>query len=139
MRRMSFSLTKEAIITQRKTVTRRQGWSNLKVGDIIQPIEKGMGLKKGEKQKLLGCPIVITSIELEPIEAIEIYDVVLEGFHDFTTEEFINMYCKANKVKPYQDCHVIRFDYTEPLTLEEQDELAAEIINQKNQDALLPI
>ena len=114
---MSFSLTKEAIIGQRKTVTRRQGWAKLKVGSIIQPIEKGMGLKKGEKQKLLGCPIIITSIEEEAIEEITIDDVACEGFDGFTTEQFIAMYCKANKVKPSEMCRVIRFEYVEKLEL----------------------
>lgn len=112
---MSFSLTKRQIANQEKTVTRRQGWTNLKVGDIIQPIEKGMGLKKGQKQQLIGCPIIITAITSEPIEQIGIEDVVLEGFQDMSVEQFILMYCKANKVKPSDSCRRIAFDYTEPL------------------------
>ena len=134
MRRMSFSLTTEAIILQKKTVTRRQGWAHLKVGQIIQPIEKGMGLKKGEEQQLIGCPIIITSIEVEPIEMIDKDDVVLEGFDDLTQEEFIHMYCKANKVKPSDDCRVIRFEYTQPLTMEDKNELIRQITNQAAQE-----
>jgi hypothetical protein len=57
MRRMSFSLTTDQVLAQTKTVTRRFGWDSLKPGDIIQPIRKGMGLKRGQKQELLGCPI----------------------------------------------------------------------------------
>lgn len=119
MRRMSFSMTKRAVIGQRKTITRRQGWARLKSGDLIQPIEKGMGLKKGEKQKLLGCPIRILSVRWEPIEAIDSDDVVLEGFVDMSTEEFISMYCKANRVKPSDYCRRIEFEYTELLSVSE--------------------
>ncbi len=129
MRRMSFSLTKEEVLLQRKTVTRRQGWAHFKEGQVIQPIEKGMGLKKGEKQKLLGCPIRITSIHVEPIEEINSDDVVLEGFQDFSIEQFIAMYCKANKVKPSEACRVIRFEYTEPMTITEQSARTLELMN----------
>lgn len=116
MRRMSFSLTQAQIIGQRKTVTRRQGWASLQPGDFIQPIEKGMGLKKGEKQKLLGCPIEILEVTWTPIEDIDIADVVLEGFMDMSVEEFIHFYCKANKAKPSDYCRRISFMYTEELS-----------------------
>lgn len=111
MRRMAFSLTKDAILSQRKTVTRRQGWANLQSGMLIQPIEKGMGLKKGEKQKLLGGPIRVRNVRMEPIEAITKEDVIAEGFGGFTPEQFISIYCKANKVKPYDKCVRIEFEY----------------------------
>jgi len=129
MRRMSFSLTKEAVLLQNKTITRRQGWAKLKVGQLVQPIEKGMGLKKGEKQKLIGCPIRIRDIRWEPIEAITPSDVVLEGFPDMSVEEFIFMYCKANKVKPSDFCRRIWYEYTVPLTIEERNELILQITN----------
>ena len=116
---MSFALTKSAVIGQRKTITRRQGWANLKVGELIQPIEKGMGLKKGQKQKTLGCPIRILSIRQEPIEAIDQADVLLEGFFNMTPEEFISMYCKANRVLPSEYCRRIEYEYTEALPVSE--------------------
>lgn len=112
---MSFSLTTEAIQTKDKTVTRSQGWSQLRVGDLIQPIEKGMGLKKGEKQVLIGKPIVILEITTDEIQAIDLADVRREGFPDMSVEEFIHMYCKANKVKPWDRCRRICFDYLEDL------------------------
>lgn len=59
MRRMSFMLTKEQVLNQTKDVTRRNGWAFLKPGDLIQPVEKCMGLKKGEKQVLLGGPYAL--------------------------------------------------------------------------------
>jgi hypothetical protein len=75
MRRMSFALTTEQILNRSKTVTRRFGWDFLKPGDQVQPIRRGMGLKKGEKQELLGCPIEVVSIRKERIDAILSDDV----------------------------------------------------------------
>ena len=50
-RNMSFAMTTEQVRNQTKTVTRRQGWRFLNAGDILQPVVKGMGLKKGEKKE----------------------------------------------------------------------------------------
>jgi len=49
MRNMSFAMTTDAVIARTKTVTRRTGWKFLKRGDLIRPMRKTMGLKKGEK------------------------------------------------------------------------------------------
>ena len=111
MRRISFTLTIEQVRSQTKWVTRRIGWANLKAGDRLQPIEKGMGLKKGESQTLLGCPIEIVSIRKEPIEAITPSDVVAEGFPDWTTAEFIEFICVKNKCKPDTIVNRIEFKY----------------------------
>ena len=46
---MSFALTTEQVRNRTKTVTRRLGWATAKAGDIVQPIVKGQGLKKGER------------------------------------------------------------------------------------------
>jgi hypothetical protein len=67
MRRISFALTTIQVQNQTKTVTRRLGWDKLKPGDRLQPIYKGMGLKKGEQQQLLNGPIEILSVRKEPI------------------------------------------------------------------------
>jgi hypothetical protein len=53
MRLMSFSLTTPQILARTKTVTRRMGWTFLRPGDLVQAIEKGQGLKKGEHVKRL--------------------------------------------------------------------------------------
>lgn len=49
MRNMSFMLTTPQMYSGTKKVTRRIGWWNLKPGDVVMAVEKGMGLKKGEK------------------------------------------------------------------------------------------
>lgn len=113
MKRMSFSMTKEQVKNQTKTVTRRNGWLKAKPGDIIQPIEKGMGLKKGEKQVKIGPPIRILHVDREPINHIRYWpaDLIKEGFDNMSVSDFMVMYCKANKCKPSDYCTRIEYEY----------------------------
>lgn len=110
-RNMSFAITIEQVRDQTKTVTRRQGWSFLRPGDLIQPVEKAQGLKKGEKVKRIGGLIRIVSIRSEPICEMRPADCRLEGFPDMTQREFVAMYCHANKVSRLDDCNRIEFEY----------------------------
>ena len=119
MRRMSFALTTHQILEQTKTVTRRNGWKHLKPGDLIQPVVKCMGLKKGEKQQLLGCPIRIKSISVQRLYQITQDDVNKEGFPCRKKEFFIEMYCKANKCDRKKRVVRIEFEYTKPKRLNE--------------------
>lgn len=52
---MSCSMTIDAVRARTKTVTRRHidTWRNLRAGDRLTLIEKGMGLAKGERQVVL--------------------------------------------------------------------------------------
>ncbi len=115
MRRMSFFLTQEQVLSQTKTVTRRDGWRSLMPGDLIQPIVKGMGLKKGEKQQLIGCPILIKSISVQRLHQITKADCILEGFPDMEPEDFIKLYLRANGGTRNKTINRIEFEYTEPL------------------------
>lgn len=96
MRNMSFMLTTEQFKNKTKTVTRRLGWWFLKHGDTVMGVEKGMGLKKGEKIVRLG-PIYIMSTYPEPLIEITQKEVILEGFPDKSPEWFIDMFCKSHK------------------------------------------
>jgi hypothetical protein len=115
MRRISFALTTEQVLAQTKTVTRRFGWVTLKPGDILQPIRKGMGLKKGEKQELLGCPIEVVSCRTERIDAIRSDDVAREGFPDWSPCDFVDFLCSHHQVKRSAIVNRIEFRYVEPL------------------------
>lgn len=53
-RNISFALTTEQIRNRTKTVTRRLGWKNLKVGQVLNACVKCMGLKPGEQIQRLG-------------------------------------------------------------------------------------
>jgi hypothetical protein len=46
MRLISVGLTIESVQDQSKTVSRRLGFERLKVGEILQPVRKCMGLQK---------------------------------------------------------------------------------------------
>ena len=110
---MSFALTEEQILNKTKFVTRRNGWDKLMPGDLIQPVRKCMGLKKGEKQVLLGSPIKVVAISSRKLHQISKADLILEGFPNMTPEEFIDMYCKANKCTRNKRVNRIQFVYTD--------------------------
>ncbi|MEN0051222.1 MAG: hypothetical protein AAF806_29425 [Bacteroidota bacterium] len=119
MRRISFALTKRQVEEQTKTVTRRNGWKWLKVGSLLQPIEKGMGLKKGEKQVLIGLPIQVLFVNQEPLNQITQAEVIKEGFPDWTPEQFVAFYAKHNNCREDHEVTRIEFKY---LTIRELPE-----------------
>lgn len=69
-RRMSCSMTIDAVRDRTKTVTRRHvdTWKTLKPGDRLTLIEKGMGLKPGQKQVVL-AEVEIVDVRVEPLNA----------------------------------------------------------------------
>jgi len=107
-RNMSFSITTKQMYQGEKIVTRRLGWSHLKVGDIVCAVEKGMGLKKGEKVKKIGL-IEIVSVTREPLSRVTFTECVREGFPDMSPDEFIAMFCRANKCTPDTQVNRIGF------------------------------
>jgi hypothetical protein len=98
VRNMSFALTAPQIIERSKTVTRRVGWKFLKEGDLLQPIRKGQGLKKGESPEKLGGPIRIVSVRRERLDAITPNDVIREGFQRGDVAWFIDMFCATHTI-----------------------------------------
>lgn len=70
-RRMSVSLTVDSVVARTKTVTRRHvdTWRTLKPWDRLTLVEKGMGLRKGEHQRVL-AEVEIIDVRVEPITAI---------------------------------------------------------------------
>ncbi len=100
-RRMSFAMTTRQMYAQEKTVTRREGWENARPGERIVWIEKGQGLKKGERQ-VVGGTIEVVNARREPLEVITPGDVIREGFPGYTTADFIETYLRAHRGKK---CH----------------------------------
>jgi len=109
-RNMSFMLTTEQIRNRTKTVTRRLGWWFLKPGDIVNAVEKGMGLKKGEKVKRI-CQIRVVSTRKECVAYISMSDIIKEGFGNVPLEDFINLFCEHNDCNPYTIVNRIEFEY----------------------------
>jgi len=103
-RRMSCSLTIDAVRDRSKTVTRRHvnTWKTLKEGDRLTLIEKGMGLPKGSSQVVL-AEVEIVDVRIEPIGWVHHWtggdcslEVVREGFKGMSADEFIRMWLAAH-------------------------------------------
>lgn len=112
---MSFSLTTPQIQGGTKTVTRRLGWRFLKPGDLVRPVVKAMGLKKGEKVQPIRGPLRVVSARREPLFRVysEPGACAAEGFPEMTPHEFVKMFCKSMKVKPETMVTRIEFEYTD--------------------------
>ena len=117
MRNMSYSITTAQAYTQLKDITRRLGWWKLEPGDFVQQVEKGMGLKKGEKIKRIHVVRVI-SITYEPLSRITddiAYgraEVIREGFPWMSPNQFVDMFCKSHKgCQPSTIVNRIEFAY----------------------------
>lgn len=113
MRNISFALTTEQIRNRTKTVTRRLGSRTAKVGELRQPIVKGMGLKKGEKVTKINGPICFIDVRREQLDAITPEDVVREGFSGMTPAEFVAMFGHYNRCRPNTDVTRIEFNYVD--------------------------
>lgn len=110
---MSFTETIDQMRAKTKTVTRRTGWKEIEVGQLIQPVVKMRGLKKGEKQELIGGPIRVVTHGWEPLEEITQEEVAREGFPEWTPAEWVAFYCRVNKAKPTDLTHRIEFEYVQ--------------------------
>lgn len=82
-RRMSCSMTVEAVQAQRKTVTRRHvdTWRTLAARDRLTLIEKGMGLPKGAKQVVL-AEVEVFDVREETLRQVTAFEVAREGLLD---------------------------------------------------------
>ena len=124
MRNISFMLTKEQIQRRSKTVTRRMGWKNLKRGDLLNGVEKAMGLKAGEKIKSLAI-IRVVDVREEALAAMTedpeygFEECRREGFGDHPDlsgpAEFVKFFCSSHKgCTPESLVTRIEFEYVVP-------------------------
>ncbi len=117
---MSFAITTPQCRAYLKNVTRRVGWDQLKAGDTIQQVVKGMGLKKGEKVEPIH-KILIRQVRKEPLQRMTddpgygAAEVIREGFPDMTPAQFVLMFCDTHKgVTPSTLVNRIAFRYWVP-------------------------
>mgnify|MGYP001199936708 CR=1 FL=1 len=100
-RNISFFLTKRQFLDRSKDVTRRLGWGWAKPGDVLCGIEKGQGLKKGERIVRLG-DIRLVSVRQEPLQRMlddlkyGRDEVRREGFPEMTPAEFVAFFCASH-------------------------------------------
>lgn len=99
-----------------KDVTRRLGWTNLKVGERLQACEKCMGRKKGEPLVRI-CVVEVVSVRREPLNYLlglpyaddvterarhgyreyGFKEVIREGFPELSPEQFVDFFCRTHK------------------------------------------
>jgi len=123
-RNMSFHFTRESFENRTQTVTRRQGWDDLKPGEILRAVNKIGGLKVGEKVKELGW-IKIISVDNEPVYKISDKDCISEGREghpELSSRQYIRQYCRHNRCEPSDVSQRITFVHldTENASLDER-------------------
>lgn len=111
-RNMSFALTTPQMRARTKTVTRRMRWANLQPGEVLNAVEQGMGLRKGERVRRIGH-IRVLSTRWEPISVITAEDVAREGFPGWTPAQFISFFCKHNRCAEETLVNRIEFEHME--------------------------
>ena len=90
-RLMSVTLTEQAVVERRKTVTRRLGWVFLKPGDRLTLCRKVMGRKKGDPLVRL-AEVEVVRVNRERLDDICELDVEREGFVGVSTWDFIGFF-----------------------------------------------
>jgi hypothetical protein len=110
---MSFALTTEQVQNRTKTVTRRLGWRFAKPGDVVQPVVRGQGLRKGEKVEKIGGPIRFIAVDRVVLGDITPQDVYREGFPQMTAQDFVKMFKQHNGGLRDQVVTRIQFEYLE--------------------------
>jgi len=115
VRNMSFSHTTEQMRARTKTVTRRIGWLGLKPGDLLQAVEKAMGLGKGGKVRRLGVIRVLT-VRRERLDELVrpgsygAEEMVKEGFPELDPQDFMLRYF-VEKIEPNELITRIEFEH----------------------------
>jgi len=118
MRLMSFAMTTAQVLDGTKHVTRRRGWWKLQPGSEIQAVEKSMGLKKGERVKVLR-QLRVYDVRIEPLERMVLepdygrLECRLEGFPDLSPQAFVEMFCASHGCVPADPVMRIAFAYVD--------------------------
>lgn len=113
-RLMAVSLTESQVRDRTKTVTRRVGWRMLRAGDQITLCRKMMGRRRGEPLARI-VDVEVVSVRREPLGAITLGDVALEGFPQMTPAQFVSFFCATHRgCTPGTEVTRIEWRYLEP-------------------------
>lgn len=110
-RLMSVSLTEQAVIERRKTVTRRLGWKFLKPGDRLTLCRKVMGRKPGEPLVRL-AEVEVIDVRRERLDRIGAYgraETAREGFDGWWPGRFVDFFTFHMGCTP--DAEVTRIEW----------------------------
>lgn len=119
-RNISYALTTKQFRDRSKDVTRRLGWKNVKVGEILNGCVKCMGLKPGEQIERLGR-IRVVSARREPLSRMITdpdygkEEARREGFPNMTGAQFVEMFCKHMRVDADEVVTRIEYEYIDPV------------------------
>lgn len=116
MQLMACSLTTDAVLERRKTVTRRfQSWGTLRPGVSLCLVRKSMGRHRpdGTVEPLHRLAVVtIVDVDTQRLDAIPAADVEREGFPGWTPAQFVKMFTDSHHgCGPGSLVAVIRFRY----------------------------
>lgn len=116
-RLLSVALTEPQVRDRSKSVTRRLGWWEDKLGrrllhpgDPMTLVRKSMGRKPGEPLVRL-AEVGVVDVRREQLVAITPQDVVREGFPGWTVGEFIDFFCRSMRCNPGDLVTRIEFRY----------------------------
>lgn len=107
---MSVSHTEEAVVSRRKTVTRRLGWETLKPGDRLTLCPKVMGRRAGDPLVRI-AEVEVVAVRRERLDAISPEDVALEGFPGDPPWYFVAWYAARFRVTPATEVTRIEWRY----------------------------
>lgn len=102
MRNISFHLTTPQFVAGTKDVTRRFGWIALKKDEVLRAVEKGQGLKRGEKVNVLGF-IVAVDVRREPLLRMLMEpdygrdECRREGFPEMEPAQFVDFFVDSHR------------------------------------------
>lgn len=102
MRRISFMLTRDQVLSRTKDVTRRLGWTWLVAACArgerprLLGVSKCMGLKPGEKPEAY-CAIEVVNARREPLFQLTLKECRREGFPEMNGLEFVEFFCASHK------------------------------------------
>jgi hypothetical protein len=107
--RMSFFATTPQFRARRKWATRRLGWPDAKAGDRVIAIEKGQGLRLGEKQVVLGEILLVDARREQLDVGVTQRECFLEGFPDMDPAAFVEFFAKMHSIP--RDTEVTRLEF----------------------------
>lgn len=113
-RLMSVAHTEGAVRRRAKTVTRRNGWSFLCVGDVVTLCPKVMGRRGGKPPLERLVDVQIVDVRREQLQEVTPDDVVAEGFPGWSRDQFLDSFTGAMGGTRGQVVTRIEWRYLEP-------------------------
>jgi hypothetical protein len=133
-RLMSVAMTTDAVIERRKTVTRRKGWTFLKVGDRLTLCRKVQGRKPGEPLDRL-AEVEVVRVWREPLHWITDEEVAKEGFPGMDRVLFMcEFFVDAQGIALTDEVTRIEWRYVDVST-EDAAAIAEDVHFERTQDA----